>query len=114
MTTACPEYRAFLRATPTSAHPWPFPAVALPEQHDEVGLDAGLLATLNLAQADLHGLLVERRLVAHAPAQVDGLKARVVLLAQLAQPGEDLALQRVALGFQVLKGRADKYSECAC
>ena len=90
------------------------PAVTLPEQHNEVGLDAGLLAALNLAQADLQGLLVERRLVAHAPAQVDGLEARVVRLAELAQPGEDVALQRVALGLQVFKGRADKYPECAC
>ena len=35
--------------------------------------DAGLLAAVNLTQADLHGLLVEGHLVAHAPAQVDGL-----------------------------------------
>jgi hypothetical protein len=62
------------------------PAVAFPEQHNEVGLDPGLLAAFNLAQADFHGLLVESRLVAHAPAQVDGLEARVVLLAELAQP----------------------------
>ena len=78
------------------------------EQHDEVGLDAGLVAALNLAQANLHGLLVQRRLVAHAPAQVDGLEARIVLLAQLAQPGEDVALQSVTLGLQVFKGRTDK------
>jgi transposase-like protein len=84
------------------------------QETNKVGLDAGLLAALNLAQADLHGLLIERRLVAHAPAQVDGLKARVVLLAQLAQLREDLSLQSVALGLQVLKGRADKYPECAC
>jgi hypothetical protein len=37
------------------------PAVAIPKKHDEVGLDAGLLAAINLAQADLHGLLVECR-----------------------------------------------------
>src|ERR1035437_5108145 len=90
------------------------PAVALPEQHDEVGLDAGLLAALNLAQADIHGLLVERRLVAHTPAQVDGLEARAVRFAELAQAWEDLALQGVALGLQVFKGRTDKYPECAC
>ena len=95
-----PEYRAFLRAIPISVHPWPFPAVALAEQHDEVGLDVGLLGALNLAEADLHdlhGQLVERRLVAYAPAQVDSLKARIVLLAQLAQPGEDVVLQSVLL-----------------
>jgi hypothetical protein len=72
------------------------------------------LAALNLAQADLQGLLVERRLVAHAPAQVDGLEARVVRLAELAQPGKDDALQRVAIGLQVFKCGTDKYPECAC
>ena len=61
------------------------PTVAVAEQHDEVRLDAGTLAALDLAQADLHGLLVERRLVADAPAQVNGLEARAVLLAELAQ-----------------------------
>jgi len=62
-----------------------------PEQRDEIGLSAGLLEALNLAQADLHVLLVARRLVAHTPAQVDGLGAklttRVVRFAGLAQPG---------------------------
>src|ERR1035437_10249058 len=81
------------------------PAVALPQQDDEVGLDAGLLAALDLAQANLHGLLVERRFVAHAPAQVDSLKACVVRFAELAQAGEDLALQSVSLGLQIFKGR---------
>jgi hypothetical protein len=90
------------------------PAITLPQQHDEVGFDAGLLAARDLVQADLHGLLVERRFVAYSPAKVDGLKARVVRLAQLAQPWEDIALQCVALGFQILKSRADKDSECAC
>jgi hypothetical protein len=35
-------------------------------------------------------------------------------MAEPAQPGEDVALQRVALGLQDFKGRADKYPECAC
>jgi hypothetical protein len=57
----------------------------------------------------LHGQLVERRLIAHTPAQADGpeanLGSRAVLLAQFAQPGESVALQSIALGLQVFKGR---------
>src|ERR1035437_6271841 len=42
------------------------PPVAVPQQNDEIGFDSGLLATRDLSQADLHGLLVEPRLLAHA------------------------------------------------
>jgi len=92
---------------------WP-PTVTVSEQNDEVRLDAGLLAAFNLAQADLHGLLVECRLVADTPAQVNGLKAGAVLFTELAQLREHVALQRVALGLQVFEGRTNKNPECAC
>ncbi|MGA2456098.1 MAG: hypothetical protein ABSF85_00790 [Terriglobales bacterium] len=70
----------FLRLDPCWQRP---PTVTVSEQNDEVRLDAGLLAALNLAQADLHGLLVECRLVAHTPAQVNGLEACAVLFTEL-------------------------------
>jgi hypothetical protein len=63
-----PRIPSLLGAIPISVHPWPIPAVAFAEQHNEVGLDAGLLAERDFAQADLHRLPVERRIVADAPA----------------------------------------------
>lgn len=75
------------------------PAVTVSKQNDEVWLDAGLLAAFNLAQADLHGLLVECRLIAHTPAQVNGLEACAVLFTKLAQLREHLRLQSVAVGI---------------
>jgi len=60
---------------------------------DEIRFDASLLAARDLVQADLHRLLVERRLIAQAPAQVDGMKSRVVRFAELAQLEENAALQ---------------------
>ena len=92
---------------------WP-PTVTISEQNDEVRLDAGLLAAFNLAQADLHGLLVESRLIADTPAQVNGLEASVVFFTQLAQLREDVTLKGVALGLQVFKGGTDKNPESAC
>jgi hypothetical protein len=77
------------------------PAVALAEQHNEVRLDTGLLAALNFAQADFHGLLVESLLVTYAPSQVNGLEEGTILLAELAQLWEHDALQSVTLGLQV-------------
>jgi len=65
------------------------------------------------AQADLNGLLVERSLIAHAPAQIDGLETRSMLLAQTAQAGESVLLQHIPLRLQVLKGRTDKDTEGA-
>ena len=89
------------------------PAVPVAEQRDEVRPHAGGLAPPNLAQADLHRLLVERRLVAHAPAQVDGLEPRAVLLAELSQLRKHVALKRIALRLQILERRADEDPECA-
>src|ERR1035438_1494794 len=50
------------------------PAVTVAEQHDEIRPHSSRLTAADLAQADLHGLLVERSLVAHAPTEVDGLE----------------------------------------
>ena len=89
------------------------PAVAVAEQHDEVRLDTGGLAAADLAQADLHRLLIERGLVADAPPQVDGLEPRAMLLAQRAELRKHLALERVALRLQVLEGRTHEDAEGA-
>lgn len=90
-----------------SGRQW-LPAVPVAEQHDEVRPDSGCLAAPDLAQADLHRLLVERGLVADAPTEVDGLEPRAMLLAQRAQLRKHVALKRVALGLQILKRRADE------
>jgi len=68
---------------------------------------------LDLTQADFHRLLVEKRHLAHSPAQVDGLEAGGVAGAQLAQAREDLLLQSAALGFQVAEGGGDENTEGA-
>jgi len=80
------------------------PAVMVPQQDDEVGGGGGLLAALYLAQADFHGLLVEGGFFEDTPAQVDGLEAAAVGLAQLPQAGEDALLHGIALGYQVTEG----------
>ncbi len=93
------------------------PAVAVPQQHDEVGAGGGVLAASDLAQADVHRLLVQRGFLAHPPAQVNRLEASAVLLAQLAQPREHPRLQRVSLLLQVAEGGADKDAKglaCLC
>ena len=50
----------------------------------------------------------DSRLVAHAPAQVNGLEPCTMLLAQRSQLRKHLALKRIALLFQVLKRRTDE------
>ena len=87
------------------------PAVALAEQDDEVGARRDALAAADLFEADGHRLLVERRLLADAPAQVDGLEAAAVLHAQVPQLRPDMLLERIPLGFHVAEGRADKDAE---
>ena len=62
----------------------------------------------------LHGLLVEPSLIADTPAQIDGLEARTVLLTQLAQLREHIALQGVALGLQVFEGISGLSWETPC
>src|SRR5205085_8749568 len=68
------------------------PAVTVAKQHDEVRSWRGLLAAFDLLQTNLDGLLIEARLFAHAPAQINRLKAAAVLLTQLTQLGEDCLL----------------------
>ncbi len=80
------------------------PAVAVAQQHDEVGARGDPLATRDLAQADGHRLLVKPRFLAYAPAQVHRLEAAAVLPAQLAEPGKHPLLQGVALLLQVAEG----------
>src|SRR5437870_2034994 len=59
------------------------PAVTISQEHDEVWSRRHSLAPLNLLQANLDGLLVAACLFAHAPAQVNRLKAATMLRAQL-------------------------------
>lgn len=55
------------------------------------------LKASDLAQAYLHGLLVERALVADTPAEVDGLESSANLFAQLVQLRKYLALKNISL-----------------
>ena len=67
------------------------------QQRQEVQVWGQLPATLNLVDADLHGLLVERSLVAHPPSQVDGLKSPPAQSAVVLQRTERALLQCPAL-----------------
>ena len=79
------------------------PAVAVAKQHKEVGPWRDALAARDLVEADGHRALVESRLLAHSPAQIDGLKACAPAGAQRAQSGKHLFLQGVALRLEVAK-----------
>jgi hypothetical protein len=92
MTTACPKYRAFLRATPISAHPWPIPAVALPEQHDEEWA-----AGADFVEAELEGLLAGTLLLGNAPAQVNLDQLDLALAAEAPQLGPGVPKQQATV-----------------
>src|ERR1035437_8749042 len=64
--------------------------------------------------ADSKRAMVERGLVADAPAKIDGLEPRAVLPAQRSQLRKHVALERVALFFQVLERRTDEDAKSAC
>src|SRR5689334_18828917 len=66
------------------------PSVAVAKQHKEVRLYTRHPAPLDLAQADVHRLLVQRCFVTHTPAQIDRLEAGPVLFTELAELREDL------------------------
>ncbi|MGZ7180376.1 MAG: hypothetical protein ACXVIB_06210 [Halobacteriota archaeon] len=67
-----------------------------------------MFKTLGLFDADRHRSLVERRLLGHAPPQVDRLKAKAAVRAELSQLRKDVTLQRVALLDKVAKRGADE------
>jgi len=87
--------------------------VAVTKQNHEIRFDASPLTALNFGQTDLHHPLAEHGLIAHAPAQINCLKTGAVRLTQPGQLGKHVALKRVALLDQVLKGGADEDAECA-
>ncbi len=64
---------------------WGAPAVAIAKQHDEVGTRRRPLTAIDLAQADVHRLMVETRLLTHPPADIDRLEPGAVLLTALTQ-----------------------------
>lgn len=66
------------------------------------------LAARQLVQANAHGAVVPTRLLGHAPAQVDGLKAQPLGKTVPLQLGEDLALENIPLGLHIREGRTDK------
>ena len=78
-------------------------AVPLAEQDDEVRSRARGLAAAQFLHADVHRLLVERGFLADSPAQVDGLEPAAVLLAEVAEPDEDVLLRWSLLTFRSLK-----------
>ncbi len=79
------------------------PAVAVAQQHDEVGARAELLAAGDLAQADVHRLLVERSFLADPPAQVDDLEARPMLLCKLRRRGKTRSCKALRSALRSLK-----------
>jgi hypothetical protein len=87
------------------------PAVSVAQEDDEVGPGRDFLAALDLPQTQPQGLLVQRRLLAHPPAQVYGLEAAAVRHGEVPQPREHMALQRIALLLQIAEGGADEETE---
>jgi hypothetical protein len=83
------------------------------QQRQEVQVGGQLPATLNLVDADLHGLLVERSLVAHPPSQVDGLKSPPAHSAVVLQRTERALLQCPALVPHLGERRAHEHAKQA-
>ena len=84
------------------------PAVALPQQADEIGP-----AALDLAQADRQHLAFGFLLIRDAPAQVHLAPGHPALLAQFAELREDVLDQQFAFGLHVAEGGRDEDAQLA-
>ncbi|HEY0812175.1 MAG TPA: hypothetical protein VGE11_02760 [Pseudonocardia sp.] len=87
------------------------PTTALPQQRQEVQLRRLISTSPHLGQADRHGLLVQRRLIADTPAKIDGLERRPTRRAIRRQRREDTLLQNPALSGHIREGRTHKDTE---
>jgi len=89
------------------------PAISVAKQENEIRLDPSFLAARDFGEADLNRFLIEGCLIAHSPAQIDGLESRTPLLAETRQPRKCLFLQGIPLTLQVLKSGTDEDTESA-
>jgi hypothetical protein len=82
------------------------------QQDQEIRTQSGLPAPFDLAETYLQGLLIQTRFIAHAPAQINGLKPSFMFPAKIPQMGERPSVQRIALLLQIAEGGTNENPEC--